>query len=77
MSKYTLVGVDGNAYSIMGYTSDALRREGLGNLEDEMMEKATSGNYSHLIAVCADYVQMANNKAVENGYKDEDEEDEE
>lgn len=73
MSKYTLVGVDGNAYSIMGYTSDALKREGLGNLNDEMFKKATSGNYSNLIAVCAEYVQMANEKAVENGYKEEEE----
>lgn len=73
MSKYTLIGVDGNAYAIMGYTSTALKREGLGNLEDEMMEKATSGNYSHLIAVCAEYVQMANEKAVENGYEEDEE----
>lgn len=73
MSKYTLVGVDGNAYAIMGYTSAALKREGLGNLEDEMLKKATSGDYSNLIAVCAEYVQMANEKAVENGYKEDEE----
>ena len=73
MSKYTLVGVDGNAFSVMAYTATALRREGLGNLEDEMTEKATSGNYSHLIAVCSDYVQMANDKAVENGYEEDEE----
>jgi len=73
MSKYTLVGVNGNAYAIMAYTSTALRREGLGNLNDEMMEKATSGDYDHLIAVCDEYVQMANKKAVENGYEEDDE----
>ncbi len=74
MSKYTLVGVDGNAYSIMGYTSTALKREGLGHLDEEMVKKATSGNYSHLIAVCDEYVQMANKKAEENGYEDAEEE---
>ena len=28
MEKYTLVGVDGNAFAIMGYTANALKREG-------------------------------------------------
>lgn len=64
MSKYSLVGVDGNAYSIMGYTSKALKREGLGNLCDRMYEEATSGDYYNLIAVCDRYVQMANEKAI-------------
>lgn len=75
MAKYDLVGQDGNAYSLMGYTARALRNEGLRDLEQEMMKKATSGDYYNLIAVCDDYLQMANRKAEENGYED-DEEDE-
>ena len=71
MVKYNLVGVDGNAFSIMGYTARALRREGLGNLVDEMQKKAMSGDYYNLIAVCDEYVEMANEKAAENGYEDE------
>ena len=71
MAKYSLVGVDGNAYCIMGYTSKALKREGLPNLVDEMIEKATSGDYYNLITVCNDYVQKANEVAYENGYEDE------
>lgn len=63
MAKYTLVGQDGNAYNLMGYTARALRHEGLGHLEDEMFKKATSGDYNHLIAVCDDYLQMANEAA--------------
>ena len=58
--KYTLVGVDGNAYAIMGYTAQALKREGLGDLVSEMTKKATSGDYYNLIAVCDDYIDMAN-----------------
>ena len=73
MGKYNLVGVDGNAFSIMGYTARALRNEGLGNLSSEMQKKATSGDYYNLIAVCDEYVQMANEKAIENGYEEEDE----
>ena len=76
MAKYSLVGVDGNAYAVMGYTSRALKREGLRDLVDEMHEKATSGDYYHLLTVCDEYIGKANQKAVENGYEDEDTEDE-
>jgi hypothetical protein len=64
--KYNLVGVDGNAYSIMGYTARALKNEGLNDLVDEMYEKATSSDYYNLIAVCDNYISMANEKANEN-----------
>ena len=76
MAKYSLVGVNGNAYAVMGYTSRALIREGLEDLVDEMHEKAKSGDYYHLLSVCDEYIGKANQKAVENGYEDEDTEDE-
>lgn len=60
---YSLVGVDGNAFAIMGYTSKALKREGLRDKVDEMRERATSGNYYQLIAVCEEYINMANEAA--------------
>lgn len=71
MAKYDLVGVDGNAFSIMGYTRRALKNEGLDNLIEEMQAKATSGDYWNLIAVCDWYIQLANAKAEEEGYIDE------
>ena len=71
MGKYTLVGVDGNAYSVMGYTSRALKNEGLENLVNKMQKEATSGNYQNLLAVCMDYVERANEKAYENGWEDD------
>lgn len=64
--KYSLIGVDGNAYSIMGYTSKALKREGLSDLVDEMIKKATSSDYNNLIRVCDEYIDIANAKASEN-----------
>ena len=73
MAKYNLVGVDGNAFSIMGYTANALKKEGLKDKVKEMHEKATSGDYYNLIAVCDDYINMANEEAVKNGYVDEEE----
>ena len=68
--KYDLVGIDGNAFSVMGYTARALRNEGLGNLVDEMREKAMSGDYNHLLCVCMEYIDRANKEA--NDYEDED-----
>lgn len=75
MKRFTLVGVDGNAFSIMGYTANALRKAGLKDKADEMYDRATSGDYYNLIAVCDEYVEMANEAlGLED---DEDEEDDE
>lgn len=62
---YTLVGVDGNAYAIMGYTAQALKRTGHRDLVDKMIEEATSGDYYHLIAVCDGYIDIANKELEE------------
>lgn len=72
MAKYDLVGQDGNAFALMEYTEQALRHEGLADKVSDMREKATSGDYWNLVAVCGEYVQMANEAAVKNGYEEED-----
>lgn len=64
--KYTLVGVDGNAFCIMGYTANALKREGLRDLVPKMREEATSSDYNHLIVTCMDYIDKANRAAEES-----------
>lgn len=61
---YTLVGVDGNAFAIMGYTIQALEDTGHGDKVKEMTERATSGDYYNLIAVCDEYIDIANGKEV-------------
>ena len=61
--KYNLVGVDGNAFCVMGYTATALRREGLGNLVEQMYKEATQGDYNNLLCVCMKYVDKANKVA--------------
>lgn len=63
--KYDLVGVDGNAFSVMGYTARALKREGLGDLVEQMHERATSGDYDNLLCVCMEYIDKANAAAEE------------
>ena len=67
MAKYSLIGVDGNAYSLMGYTAKALKREGFQDLVEKMRAEATSGDYYNLIAVCDKYIGIANGEEKANG----------
>lgn len=60
MSRFSLVGVDGNAFSVMGYTAKALKRSGHSNLVDQMHKEATSGDYDNLLMVCQKYIDIAN-----------------
>lgn len=64
--KYTLVGVDGNAFSVMGYTSRALKRTGHRDLVEKMRNEAMSGDYNNLICVCMKYIDIANGEAEED-----------
>lgn len=70
MGKYTLVGQDGNAYNLMGYTANALKRTGHADLKDKMFEEATSGDYHNLICVCQKYLDICN-----EGLEDDEDED--
>jgi hypothetical protein len=58
--KYSLVGQDGNAFALMGYTARCMRECGLRNEIKKMQEEAMSGDYNNLIRVCNDYVQRCN-----------------
>ena len=66
MSKkkaYTLVGVDGNAFAIMGFTADVMEKEGFPEKDiDKMYEDAQSGNYYHLVRVCNSWIAKVNQK---------------
>lgn len=57
---YQLVGVDGNAFAVMGYTARALKRTGHADLVDAMFKEATVGDYNNLIVVCQKYIDIAN-----------------
>lgn len=61
--KYDLVGVDGNAWAVMGYVGKALKNEGLGNMVDEYQKKAMSGDYDNLLRVSLEYLDKANEAA--------------
>lgn len=51
-----LVGEDGNAFSILGRVSKALKRSGQPEAAKEYMERATAGDYDHLLQVTLEYV---------------------
>lgn len=59
--KYTLVGVDGNAFCIMGYVRNAMSESGFSRDEiSEYTEDAMSSDYNHLIAVSVDMIDKCN-----------------
>ena len=58
--KYSLVGVNGNAYAIMGYVSRALKNEGMRELVDVYRQEATSSDYDHLLLTSMIFLDFAN-----------------
>lgn len=68
--KYDLVGIDGNAFFVIGYVTHAMRknRKAMGwNTAHECgeavrayMADAKSSDYNHLIAVSAEMVERIN-----------------
>ena len=60
MEKYTLIGVDSNAFSVMAYVQRALRKEKLNTLIPEYQQKATALDYDYLIMISLEYLDKAN-----------------
>lgn len=54
--KLNLVGIDGNAFSIMGAFSKQAKKEKWTKEEiDTVLDDATSSNYNHLLATIDSY----------------------
>lgn len=63
MKGYSLIGVDGNAYALMGYTMSAMKHCGFSKEDiDKMIADAKSSDYNHLICVCDEWVTKCNEK---------------
>jgi hypothetical protein len=63
MAKYdinvSLIGNDGNAFSIMGAVTKAMRRAGVSREEqDEYFKQATAGDYNQLLATTMEWVNV-------------------
>lgn len=62
--KYNLVGIDGNAYSVMGYVRSAMKEQGFTKAEiEEYTKDAMSDDYNHLLCVSMDAVEKCNERA--------------
>ena len=75
MKAYTLVGINGNAYSIMGYVRAAMDDANMTNDDiDAYIKDATSSDYNHLLAVSCEMIDRVNEILGLNDYdEDEDE----
>jgi hypothetical protein len=62
--KVKLTGTDGNAFSLMGRCTAAIKesdlaREEVRRITDEFRDEAMSGDYDHLVATCANYFKVS------------------
>ena len=54
--KLNLIGLDGNAFSLMGAWKQQARREKWTSEEiDAVLKEATSGDYNHLLATISEH----------------------
>lgn len=53
-----LVGEDGNAYTILGEVSRALKKDGRIGAASAFMQEATSGDYDHLLQTAMKFVTV-------------------
>lgn len=61
--NYSLVGVDGNAFAVMGYVQRAMRQAG--KTQEEIrayLDEAQSSDYDHLLAVSSEMVEKLNDE---------------
>ncbi|KKN21636.1 hypothetical protein LCGC14_0923210 [marine sediment metagenome] len=56
--RVKLVGMDGNAFAIIGRVSKALREAGLGHRVKEFQKEATSGDYDNVLQTAMKYVNV-------------------
>lgn len=58
---YDLVGIDGNAFSVMGYVKKAMRHTGFSSEEiDSYLKDAMSSDYKHLLRVSVEMIDECN-----------------
>lgn len=62
-SKYTLVGVNSNAFAVMGYVVNAMTKEGFSQKEiNAYHDRATSSDYDNLLRESIEMVDKCNEK---------------
>ena len=53
-----MVGLDGNAFSVIGRARAVLRRNGMADRIEDFTKSATSGDYQQLIATCCEWFDV-------------------
>lgn len=65
--KYDLVGVDGNAFAVMGYVLKTMKECKMSKEEQsDYQTKAMSGDYNNLLAVSIEIIDKCNEIAEES-----------
>ena len=65
--KYDLVGVDGNAFAVMGYVLRAMKECKMSKEErSDYQTKTMSGDYDHLLVVSIKMIDKCNEIAEES-----------
>jgi len=65
--KYDLVGVDGNAFAVMGYVLKAMKECKMSKEEQsDYQTKAMSGDYDNLLAISVEMIDICNKIAEES-----------
>jgi len=68
---YSLVGIDGNVFNIMGYVTKAMKQCGFGREDvDLYLKECTSSDcYSKVVVISLDYLNKCNKKIKGSGRK--------
>ena len=75
--KYNLVGVDGNAFAVMGYVVQCMKKENMTAEEIKAYrDKAMSDDYNNLLATSFDMIEQLNDKRQDEFSDDDEDEDE-
>ena len=61
--KYSMLGMSENAFNVIDYVTDALKKEKLDVLVIPFQKKAIDGNHDNLMTIAQRYLDMANNAA--------------
>lgn len=61
--QYSLVGIDGNAFAIMGYVVNSMQKCGFSKVEmDEYTQRAMSSDYNNLLCESMNMVEKCNKR---------------
>jgi hypothetical protein len=61
--RFDLVGVDGNAFNVMGYVVGAMRRSGFTSDQiTDYRKQCMSGDYDNLLAISFDMIEKCNER---------------